>query len=501
MKKAAQLTIYSSTVIATIDPRIYGNFVEQLGRCVYGGIYEPGHPTANEQGFRGDVLELTLALNIPIVRYPGGNFVSAYNWEDGVGPRSERPRRLDYAWKTTETNQIGTNEFMDWCKLVGTKPLMAVNLGTRGMEEARRLLEYCNHPGGSALSDLRISHGYKEPHAIKTWCLGNEMDAVWQTGHKTAEEYGRLAVETARAMRQFDATLEIVACGSCSPGLPTYPEWDRVVLEHVYDQVDYLSLHLYVNDVELTTGEYLAASMLMEEQLRTIIGLCDYMKTRHRSKKTMMLCFDEWNVWDWNYMHPENFVPWSEAPSQVQQTYRMIDTVVFGSLMITLIKHAERIRIACVAQLVNVIAPIMTVTGGPAWKQGIYYPLLHGSLYGRGQVIHSHLSCPTYVTKKFDEVPFLCSVATQEPSTGTITLFVVNRHETESLPLAARFDLAPQNCRCEHIALYDVDPLAVNTASDPNRLVPRIITTAKIVDSTIQTVLPPLSWNVIRLIS
>lgn len=496
---SATATLDPSLVLTDIDPRLYGNFVEHLGRCVYGGIYEPGHPTADDAGFRGDVTALVRDLRVPIVRYPGGNFVSAYDWEDGVGPREQRPRRLDFAWKTTETNQIGTNEFIDWCRLVGAEPLMAVNLGTRGMNDARRLLEYCNHPGGSALADLRIAHGWREPHAIKTWCLGNEMDATWQTGHKTADEYGRLAVETARVMRQFDDTLEIVACGSCSPGLPTYPEWDRVVLEHAYDQIDFLSLHLYVNDLERTVADYLAAPLLMEQQIRAITGLCDYMQVRHRSKKRMMLCFDEWNVWDWHYMHPADFRPWQEAPSQVEQTYRLIDTLVFGGLLITLIKHAARVRIACVAQLVNVIAPIMTATGGPAWKQGIYYPLLHGSRYGRGEVVSLQVRSQTYPTATFGEVPCLDAVATRDPSTGDLTLFAINRHQSEPLSLSVRLlDGGPYSLR-EHLVLTHADPLATNTREAPDTLRPHRAEGTKVCGDLISATLPALSWNVVRL--
>lgn len=495
----AHLSIDPNIALTDIDPRLYGNFVEHLGRCVYGGIYEPGHPTTTPEGWRGDVLEMTRELAPPIVRYPGGNFVSAYNWEDGVGPREQRPRRLDYAWRVTEPNLVGTNEFMDWCRLVGTTPLMAVNLGTRGMEDARRLLEYCNHPGGSQLSDWRISHGYREPHNIRTWCLGNEMDGPWQTGHKTADEYGRLAAETARAMRQFDEKLELVACGSCGPYLPTYPEWDRTVLEHAYDQVDYLSVHLYVHDIERTPADYLAVSRIMENQLRTTIGLCDFIQTKHRSKKKMMLCFDEWNVWDWHFMHPQDFQPWQEAPAQVEQTYRMIDAVVFGSLMITLLKHAARVRIACVAQLVNVIAPIMTETGGRAWRQATFYPLLHGSRYGRGEVLDMRVSSPGYESKEFGTVPYLESVATRDPATGHITIFAINRHQSEPLPIEVHLPGTSGYQLLEHIILADEDPQAVNTAANPQRLVPRLLTNGKLTNDFLTAELPPLSWNVIRL--
>lgn len=494
-------TIYLNPeiILSDIDPRLYGNFVEHLGRCVYGGIYEPGHPTADVEGFRGDVIEMTKELQIPIVRYPGGNFVSSYNWEDGVGPRHLRPRRLDPGWKVTETNQLGTNEFIDWCRKIGTEPLMAVNLGTRGIDDARRLLEYCNHPSGTALSDLRASHGYPEPHRIKTWCLGNEMDGPWQTGHKTADEYGRLAAETGRVMKQMDDKLELVVCGSCGPYQPTYPEWDRVVLEHTYEQADFLSVHLYLNDINRSVPEYLASTRIMEDQLRTTLAACDFVKTKLRSKKNMMLCFDEWNVWDWNYMHPKDFKVWQEAPSQVEQSYRMLDAIVFGGMLITLLKHASRVRIACVAQLVNVIGPIMTETGGKAWKQPIFYPLYHGSKFGRGEVVHLHFNSPSYETKEFGNVPYLDAVATRDPLSGDISIFAINRHLETSLPFLIQLEGGTSYTVYEHLVLEHSDPNATNSPEHPEQVKPHNQGDARADKNQIKGHLAPLSWNVLRL--
>lgn len=245
VQQKAKMTIDKAYLLAEADPRLYSSFIEHLGRAVYGGIYEPGHPQADERGFRQDVAGLITEIGVPMIRYPGGNFVSGYNWEDGVGPAASRPRRLDLAWRTVETNEVGTNEFIRWAKELNAEVMMAVNLGTRGVDAARNLLEYCNHPSGSYYSDLRISHGYQQPHGIKTWCLGNEMDGPWQIGQKTAEEYGRLAAETAKAMRLVDPSIELVACGSSFRSMPTYAQWEAAVLDHTYEQVDYLSLHTY----------------------------------------------------------------------------------------------------------------------------------------------------------------------------------------------------------------------------------------------------------------
>ena len=239
--------------IGKTDPRLFGSFVEHLGRAVYSGIYEPGHPSADSKGFRRDVLDLVCELGVTVVRYPGGNFVSGYKWEDGVGPIKERPRRRELAWMATETNAFGTNEFIDWCRVAGIEPMIAVNLGTRGPAEAGEFYEYCNHPGGTRLSDLRVTHGWPEPHAIRLWCLGNEMDGPWQMGHCDATEYGRRAREAAKLMRYPDANrssssleeVEFVACGSSNRRMPTFGHWEREMLEQCFDHVHYVSLHTY----------------------------------------------------------------------------------------------------------------------------------------------------------------------------------------------------------------------------------------------------------------
>ncbi len=501
--KATSLAILTDFSAATIDPRLYGSFVEHLGRCVYTGIYEPDHPEADAQGFRQDVAALARELGPTVLRYPGGNFVSAYRWEDGVGPLTQRPARLDMAWRTTETNHVGPNEFLPWCRALGAEPMMAVNLGTRGVPEALDLVEFCNHPGGSALSDLRRSHGFRDPHNVRLWCLGNEMDGPWQTGHKTAHEYGRLACETGRALRQFDPTLELVACGSSGCSMDSYPEWDRTVLEHCYDQVDYLSMHIYLNDQEpggarpATTAAYLAEPLRMDRFIREIIGVCDYARARHRGKKDIHISFDEWNVWDhYHCMHPGNFTPWMQAPAQVEQTFTVRDAVVFGAMLLALMRQAARVRIACLAQLVNVIAPIMTAPGGPAWRQTIFHPFSQCARHGRGELVPLQIKSAGYATESFSHVPYVEAVATRDGD--GLTIFAINRHETESASLDAalvggRWDLI------EHQALHDADPYAANTQTTPGRVTPHPVTGGRVSGENLAAALPPLSWNMLRL--
>ena len=283
--RSAKLVVDKPFQISEIDSRIYGSFVEHLGRAVYNGIYQPGHYTADEDGFRKDVIELVKELEVPVIRYPGGNFVSSFFWEDSVGPRESRKKRLDLAWRTLESNEFGLDEFSKWTKKVNSEIMIAVNLGTRGITEALNLLEYCNLDTDSYYSNLRKSHGVKEPYGIKTWCLGNEMDGPWQIGHKQAYEYGRLAAETAKAMKTMDPSLELVSCGSSNMRMATFPEWEAITLEEDYDYVDYVSMHQYFGNGEDDMGDYLARTQDLEQFIHTMTAVCDYIKAKKRSKK------------------------------------------------------------------------------------------------------------------------------------------------------------------------------------------------------------------------
>ncbi|PZD94193.1 alpha-N-arabinofuranosidase [Paenibacillus sambharensis] len=497
--KKASMVVDKAYRVAEIDKRIYGSFIEHLGRAVYGGIYEPGHPTADEQGFRKDVLELVRDLNVPIVRYPGGNMVSAYNWEDGVGPVASRPRRLELAWRTIETNEMGTNEFADWARKAGSDVMMAVNLGTRGIDAARNLLEYCNHPSGSYYSDLRISHGYKEPHKIKTWCLGNEMDGPWQVGQKTPEEYGRLAAETAKAMRLVDPTIELVSCGSSNSAMPLFPQWEATTLEHTYEHVDFVSLHQYFGNAENDPANYLAKGLEMDRFIRTVISTADFIKAKKRSKKTLNLSFDEWNVWYHSNDADKQIEPWTIAPPQLEDHYNFEDALLVGTLLITFLKHADRVKIACLAQLVNVIAPIMTEQGGSAWRQTIYYPYLHASLYGRGVALHTLSKSPVYDSKEFTDVPYLESTAVYNEEKEEVAIFAVNRHLEEGLQLECDMRSFEGYKIAEHIVLENSDLKARNSAAQ-EAVVPHSGGNSKLDGGVLQAVLAAKSWNVIRLV-
>ncbi len=500
-KKYAKMVVDKDFRIAEIDKRMYGSFIEHLGRAVYEGIYQPDHPSADKDGFRKDVMELVKELNVPIIRYPGGNFVSNYYWEDGVGPVDERPKRLELAWRSLETNEVGLNEFAKWSKLVGSDMMMAVNLGTRGVGDACNLLEYCNHEAGTKYSDLRIKHGYKEPHKIKTWCLGNEMDGPWQVGSKTPAEYGRIAYETAKAMKLIDPDIELVSCGSSSTSMKTFPEWEATTLEHTYEHVDYVSLHQYFGNADGDTPNFLAKSMETEHFIKTVISTCDYVKAKKRGKKNINLSFDEWNVWYHSHQADDNTMkrePWQKAPALLEDIYNFEDALVVGLMLITFIKHADRVKMACLAQLVNVIAPIMTQVDGPAWKQTIYYPYLHASKYGRGIALQPVLYSTKHDTKEYTDVFDVDSVAVYNEEAEEVTIFAVNRDLADSIEFTCDIRSFEGYGLIEHIVLTNDDLLASNSAIK-QAVAPVTVNDTFLDNGILKTNLKKASWNVIRL--
>jgi len=499
MKKASVL-FSKDFAVAKIDDRLYGSFIEHLGRAVYGGIYRPEHPEADEEGFRKDVLRLVKDLRVPIVRWPGGNYVSNYFWEDGVGPVAQRPKRLDIAWRSTEPNLVGVDEFFRWCKKADAEVMMALNLGTRGVADALNLLEYCNHPGGSKYSDLRISHGVKAPYKFKTWCLGNELDGSWQIGFKTAEEYGRLAAQTAKAMRMLDPGIELVACGSSSSTMRTFPQWEATVLEHAYDDVDCISLHQYFGKRNEDTPNFLAKTMEMEHFIKTVTATCDYIKAKKRSKKQMFLSFDEWNVWYHSNAADSDIMknrPWQVAPSLLEDHYTFEDALLVGLMLITLLKHSDRIRMACLAQLVNVIAPIMTEQDGPAWVQPTYYPFLHVSNYGRGTALRPVLSCGKHDTRDFTDVSDVDSIAVFDEENEALTIFAVNRNLDHDTQFDCDLRDFPGYSLVEHISLTCDDLQARNSAL-AQKVQPRKEQPGSTEGGVYSGRLARASWNVLR---
>jgi alpha-N-arabinofuranosidase len=490
--------LHRDFAIGETDRRLFGAFIEHLGRCVYGGIYEPGHPTADARGFRRDVLALVRELAPTIMRYPGGNFVSGYNWEDGIGPRDQRPRRLDLAWMSTEPNNFGTDEFIDWCREADTEPMLAVNLGTRGADAARNLVEYCNHPGGTAYSEMRRAHGWDQPHAVKFWCLGNEMDGPWQMEAKTAAEYGRVAVEAAKMMRWIDPSIELAACGSSGRTMPTFGSWEDTVLEHCFDHVGYISLHTYLNNYAGDTAAFLASPDLMDNFIDEVVAIADAVAARRRSPKRIMLSFDEWNVWYRTRRNrAERIKPgWPVAPPILEEAYNMEDALAFGGACLALLNHADRVKTACLAQLVNAIAPIMTETGGPAWRQTIFHPFALASRYGRGDALRLKVETDSFAAGNREAAPMLVASVVHDEATGAATIFALNRSIDQPMELEVELRGMGGRRLVETHELHHDDLKAVNSKESPDSVAPVAHPAATLEGGRLKAKLKPLSWNV-----
>ena len=498
--KQAKIILDKDYRVSRVDERLFGSFIEHLGRAVYGGIYEPGHPLADDLGFRTDVIEAVKKLGVPIVRYPGGNFVSGFHWEDSVGPVASRPKRLDLAWFTTETNEVGLHEFARWADRAGAEMMYAINLGTRGPEQARDIVEYANHRGGSKFSDLRIANGKKDPFNIKVWCLGNEMDGPWQMGRKTAGEYGHIANEAAKMMKWVDPSIEVVACGSSSSEMPTFGSWELDMLDQCYDNIDYVSLHRYYGNPTGDTPGFLARTMDMDDFIHSVTSICDAVKGKKHSKKQVNLSFDEWNVWYHSNEQDKEIwkrEKWGRALPLLEDIYNFEDALLVGSMLLTLLRNADRVKIACLAQLVNVIAPIMTRNGGGCWAQTIYYPFMHASQYGRGTVLKAVVQSPVYDCSDYEGVPTIDTAATLSDD-GSVTVFCVNRDLSEpcllDLDLRSFGDLR----MTDHIVLHHDDVKAINTEENPFNVAPATLPLTELDSGRAQIPIPPLSWNVLR---
>ena len=484
------MTIDPDAVTAQVNRRVFGSLVEHMGRGVYGGLYEPDHPHADGDGYRTDVLALVRELGVSIVRYPGGNFVSGYRWEDGVGPIGRRPTRFDRAWRSIEPNVFGLDEFARWSAKAGTDIMLAVNLGTRGARQAAELVEYANVTAGTRLSDLRRHHGREQPYGVRTWCLGNEMDGPWQIGHKSAEEYGRLASKTANAMRAVDPTLELVACGSSGRSMPGFGTWDETVLDHCYEVVDLISAHGYYDPEASDLPSFIASSAAMDEQIRQVVAIADRVGRKKGMAKRLGISFDEWNVWYMGRHESQgSSLEWRRAPRLCEDDYTSTDAVVVGSLLITLLRHGDRVALACQAQLVNTIAPIHAEPDEPARRQAIFHTFALTSRHAVGDVIHTAALGPTVQTQAHGEVPVFDGVVTRDKATGAFTSFSVNRSTTDPIQLVVDLSSLPEVRVVEHLLL----DAGKTTTGEPHP--------APWQNSgrEVALLLPPVSWSMLRL--
>lgn len=495
----SRILVNSNFPVAEIDRRIYGSFTEHMGRCIYQGIFEPGSVYADEDGFRKDVLELVKELGVTMIRYPGGNFLSGYDWKDGIGPRESRQQRLDLAWHSLESNQFGLDEFMKWCSKADVEPMMAVNLGTGTLKDSLEILEYTNVDANSRWALERRANGNEKPYAVKVWCLGNEMDGPWQLGHKSADDYGKLAADVARGMRQIDSDLELVVCGSSGRGMPTFGAWEETVLKSSYDLVDHISLHIYVeesNDLE----SFLACSTDLDKFIEEVVSISDSVKAQVRSTKNLTLSLDEWNVWRLSeFQQLPRPTKWEHAPRIIEDEYTVADAVVVGNMLISLLRHADRVKIACMAQLVNVIAPIRAEVDKPAWRQTIFYPFALTSKHGRGTVLETKIKSPKYKSAKFGEQDLLDAVAVFNKDEQEVVIFAVNR----DVKNVQRLNIALEGFTIldvvEQATLTDSDVYKTNTVDNPNAVVPNFEVNAKHDGKNVYGDLPAVSWQMIRI--
>lgn len=483
--------------ISPISPLLFSGFAEHMGRAIYEGIYDPKSPHADERGLRKDVLAALRELNFRAMRYPGGNFLSGYRWLDGVGPVEQRPRRRDLAWQSIETNEFGTNEFIEFCKAVNTEPMFAVNMGTGTIQDAANLVEYCNAPVGTQYANLRAEHGYHDPHNVKYWCLGNEMDGPWQIGHLEADEYGRKAREAAKMMRWHDSSIKLILCGSSNAKMPTYPEWDRVALEYCWDQVDYHSMHYYANNHDNDTASYLALSAEFEDFVDTLSGVLRYVKAKRRSKHEVYLSWDEWNVWYKATLQNDVQGKWGQAPHLIEEVYNLEDALVVAQWMNVFLRKSDVLKVACLAQIVNVIAPILT-TRDAMLKQSIYYPFLLFSKLASGIALDVAVKSPRYNTAKFGDMPLLDVSSSFDEASGANAIFIVNRSQTDSIPVEVHWqDRAPKSISAVY-QLAGTDPKAANTYENPNQITAVKVETPALSDHSISVSVPPLSFTAIE---
>jgi alpha-N-arabinofuranosidase len=490
----AKVFLDTNRTIAPISPLLFGGFAEHMGRCIYEGIYDPDSPLSDEKGFRKDVIEALRDQTYTVIRYPGGNFLSGYNWLDGVGPKAQRPRRRELAWQSTETNQFGTNEFMMFCAAINAVPMLAVNMGTGTIQSASDLVEYCNVPGGTYWSDLRVNHGFRDPHNVRYWCVGNEMDGFWQIGHLGAVEYGKKALEAAKMMKWQDPTIKTVLCGSSNDRMPTYPEWDRTALEIAWDAMDYHSMHYYINNCEQDSPSYLASAVRLERFVDTLEGTLRYVKAKRRSKHDVYLSWDEWQVW--NSLGSPMQGNWTEAPHLAEDIYNLEDALVVAQWLNVFLRKSHVLKIACVAQIVNVISWLQT-RGDKLLKQPSYYVFKLVSNLARGEALDVLVKSPLVETKQYDAVPTLDVSASYNIENQQGTIFLVNRSLRE--PVVT--DLIWQNGKTiqagEGWQLTGNDPKESNSWDEPNRLIANPVSTPTFIDGQAIMQLPPLSFTAV----
>ena len=499
MSRQARLVLDPAFPVGSVDPRLFGSFVEHVGRCVYTGIYEPGHPAADADGLRTDVLDLIRELGVTVIRYPGGNFVSGYDWEDGIGPADQRPVRRDPRGGPSRPTSSASASSCRSSARSGAEPMLAVNLGTRGMAEGR--------PAAWSTPTIRVAPraptcapatAARIPTASACGAWGTRWTAPGRSATSPRTTTAALPPQTAWAMRLTDPDIQLVACGSSSHVMPTFGAWEATVLGHAYDMVDYISMHAYYEERDGDRDSFLASAVDMEAYIGSVAAICDYTAARLKSPKKIGISFDEWNVWYSSRTLGQPVREWTTAPRLLEDVYSVTDAVVVGSLLIALLRHADRVRVACLAQLVNAIAPIMTEPGGAAWRQATFYPFALTSRYGRGTVLAAEPESPAIRTAGHGDVPAVHATAVMHDEDGSVTVFAVNRDRTAPVELLLEFRGMHPTTVLEHRAIADPDEDACNTAEQPDCVTPAALSSVVMADGSARIVLPPMSWNIVR---
>jgi alpha-L-arabinofuranosidase len=451
----ARIKLDPDRVIGEVHPRVFGNFVEHLGRCVYGGVFEEKSPLADADGFRRDVMDAARGLGVTLLRWPGGNFASGYNWKDGIGPRAERPARRDHAWGAMESNRFGTDEFLTYCERLKVEPYLCINAGLGSVEDARNWVDYTNESANTYWAQQRRKNGRDKPWGVKIWGLGNEIDGPWQLGHKNAEDYAKFALEAAKAMRRADGSIQLIASGSSNfgPGAD-WVGWNRTVLERLKNEIDYISLHTYVGNRTNNFEEFLAFARDLEDRIEVVKGQIRAVRVGNPDARPIQIAFDEWNVW-YRTLVPGS-TEYEIAKTGLEEKYNFEDALGMGVFLNAFFRHADVVKLANLAQLVNVIAPIYTSPEG-MYLQTIYFPIAEYAKQRGNQSLDVRVDSPQYRPDKGRELGYLDVSATYDPKARQVFVNVLNRSEKTDI-----------TARVENVAGAPSGPVSVWELNHPD---------------------------------
>jgi alpha-N-arabinofuranosidase len=494
-KPEARIKIDLDRRIGEVHPYVFGNFAEHLGRCIYGGLYEENSPLSDDKGYRKDVMKAMQDLGVTLLRWPGGNFVSGYNWKDGIGPKDQRPTRVDQAWGALDSNRFGTDEFLQYCERAGVTPYICINAGLGSIGEAREWVEYVNESRHTYLADLRRKNGRDKPYNVKIWGLGNEIDGPWQLGHKNAEDYAKFALEAAKAMRRADESIQLIASGSSNFRSDSWVEWNRVVLERLKNDIDYISLHTYIGNRENNFEKFLAEGQLIDQRIEVVKGQIRAVQATMAKPRPIYIAYDEWNVW----YRARGGTEFEIGKTGLEEQYNYEDALAMGMFFNSFIRNADIVKMANLAQIVNVIAPIFTNKQG-MFLQPIFFPIAEYAKQKGLDSLDLHVTSPTYRVGDREPIPYLDSSATYDAKTGTVYVNVLNRSEKRDI--AARVE-APEKSLGAQVGVWEMnhpDFKAMHNFGDDQKVRPKTrVLTAKLDRNGFEYTFPAHSLTILKL--